>query len=34
MSIRILRPLKKSRETHKFIKLTRLFAFTHPRRLT
>ena len=26
MSIRILRPLKKSRETHKYIKLNRLFA--------
>jgi hypothetical protein len=26
MSIRILRPLKKSRETHKYIKLNRLFT--------
>jgi hypothetical protein len=29
MSIRILRPLKKSMETHKYIKLNRLFTFTH-----
>jgi hypothetical protein len=26
MSIKILRPLKKSRETHKYIKLNRLFT--------